>query len=385
MAGVYYPAPVSWPVIVTAGGPRERGRAYGTQARERVHASLSLYEQIVDHYTGMAWAEARARAGAFAEPMDSEDPRLLPEIEGIAEGAGVDAEDVLTLNVRTELMFGMRRPGAPIPEECTAVCAGPSETSGGRVLLAQNWDWKPGARDTCVVLVAAPEGAPGFVTLVEAGLLAKCGVSESGIGVAANALESSNDRGEPGMPFHAILRRILTSATFDEAVDAVNGARRSSSANYLIASADGTAADLEAAPGGPDQVHRMEGPRLVHTNHFLRAGRSFKDLALISPGSTSVHRQTRAETRIAAIETGALTIDALRDVLRDHDGHPGSVCKHRSAGTADLDDSVTIASFGADLTGGTMWTSEGPSCEVPLDPIEVAAAVADARARAPHI
>jgi isopenicillin-N N-acyltransferase-like protein len=94
-------------VVAVAGGPRERGRAYGERARDRVHRSLALYEGIFRHYTGMRWAAVRDRAGVFAGPIDEYDTRLLPEIEGIAEGARVDAEDILALNVRTEVMFGM--------------------------------------------------------------------------------------------------------------------------------------------------------------------------------------------------------------------------------------------------------------------------------------
>ncbi|MBA3738875.1 MAG: acyl-coenzyme A--6-aminopenicillanic-acid-acyltransferase form, partial [Actinobacteria bacterium] len=46
---------MSWPVVAVAGGPRERGRAYGEQARDRVHRSLALYENVFRHYTGMRW------------------------------------------------------------------------------------------------------------------------------------------------------------------------------------------------------------------------------------------------------------------------------------------------------------------------------------------
>jgi len=95
---------MTWPIVVATGGPRERGRAYGQAARDRVHGSIELYRAIFRHYTGLTWDQVRDRAGAFVEPIDALDVQLLPEMEGIAEGAAVDAEDVLALNVRTEVM-----------------------------------------------------------------------------------------------------------------------------------------------------------------------------------------------------------------------------------------------------------------------------------------
>jgi isopenicillin-N N-acyltransferase like protein len=175
---------MGWPVVAVAGGPRERGRAYGERARDRIHGSLELYEGVFRHATGLRWREVVDRAGAFAAPIDDYDVRLLPELEGIAEGAAVEAEAVLTLNLRTEVMFGMAARG------CTAVCAPTDADGDAHVLLAQNWDWKPRARATCVLLVASPHDASPFATFVEAGLLAKVGLNGAGVGVAANALTS---------------------------------------------------------------------------------------------------------------------------------------------------------------------------------------------------
>jgi len=353
-------------MVAVAGGPRERGRAYGEQARDRVHRSLALYEDIFRHYTGMRWPAVRHRAGAFAGPIDTYDVRLLPEIEGIAEGAAVDAEDVLALNVRTEVMFGMA------PGECTAVCTPGGETGEGHVLLAQNWDWHPGARDTCVLLVESPHDGPPFLTLVEAGLLAKCGMNERGIGLAATALTSTLDRGEPGVPFHAILRRILTSDSFDEAVDAVIAPARASSGNFLLASRDGRAANLEGAPGGPEQVYRSDGERLAHANHFLRPSRGgFKDLERFDDTSTSLARQAAADGWISA--AGERSIHDVLEALRDHST---SVCQHADGGGPPEAAIATIAAVAMDLTGGALWVTEGPPCTAAAERFELGSLVA---------
>jgi len=352
-------------VISVSGGPRERGRAYGEQARDRVHGTIALYERLIGYHTGLTWGEVRDLAGPFVEPLEAYDQRLLPEIEGIAEGAGVDAEDILAVNLRTELLSVQRKVGTTPPVECTAVAFAPGPDPEAHVLIGQNWDWTPRAAQTCVVLTSTPHDGPRSVTVVEAGLLAKCGANAAGIGVAANALTSSHDRGRAGVPFHAILRRILNSSSFEEAREAVIAPMRASSGNYLIASADGRSIDLETAPGGPDMVTAFEGPRLVHTNHFLGADVPFKDMALLEPGSTSKHRHATASEALEV--AGSRGIEGMLTVLRDHDGRPGSVCKHRNPSLVEWDDSVTLATMTADLTQGTMWISQGPSCEAPMD------------------
>jgi isopenicillin-N N-acyltransferase-like protein len=357
---------VSWPVVVVSGGPRERGRAYGEQARERVHRSLELYQDVFRHYTGMRWPAVRDRAGVFAGPIDAYDVRLLPEIEGIAEGAAVDAEDVLALNVRTEVMFGMASP------ECTALCTPTGSNEGAHVLLAENWDWKPGARGTCVLLVEAPHDGPPFVTLAEAGMLAKCGMNEQGIGLAATALTSTLDRGAPGVPFHAILRRVLVSSSFDEAVDAVTAPTRASSGNFMIASRNGRAINLEAAPGGADQVYRSDRERLAHANHFLRPSRDgFKDLERFDDTSTSLARQAAAETWVS--KTGELSIEDVLEALRDHSA---SVCQHADVDTPPVAAYETVAAMAMDLTDGTLWVTEGAPCTAAAERFELGSLVA---------
>ena len=355
---------MSWPVVLASGGPRERGRAYGAAAAPRIGASLALYEDVFDRYAGLRWAEVRRRAGAFVPHLDAYDVELVPEIEGIAEGASVDAEDVLALNLRTEVMFGLdARRASGQAEGCTAL--GIRDVEGGPI-VAQNWDWKPAVRETCVVLACAPHRRPAFVTVVEAGLLAKFGVNERGLAVATNALTSSRDHGEPGVPYHAVLRRIITSETFDDAVDAVRRGPRASSANYLIGSADGRLVDLEATPGGVDDVHTAEEDRLVHANHFTWPGpRPFKDVGRVD-GEDSVRRHAMTERAIA---DGRPSVDEVMVALRDHEGRPSSVCAHEDPTVDPVEDYVTVAAFIAALGSGRAWVTQGNPCEHGFEPL----------------
>ncbi len=258
--------------------------------------------------------------------------------------------------------------------ECTSLCSAAAPEDGQRVLLAQNWDWKPGARATCVLLVGSPHDAPAFVTLVEAGLLAKCGMNDAGIGLVTNALTSTLDRGEPGVPFHAILRRILTSGSFDEAVAAAATPVRASSANYLIASRDGRAADLEVTPGGAAGVHRTDGARLAHANHFLTSSREgFEDRERMDPSGSSAARQALADDRLR--DPAGASIDGLLAALRDH---TAPVCRHLSSDELPEAASETIAAVPMDLADGALWVTEGHPCTAAAERFELGSLVRDA-------
>ena len=107
--------------------------------------------------------------------------------------------DVLAINLRTEIIWAASardaaRPALPL--ECTAFAALPGRT-GGRTLIGQTWDWLVHAAETTVVLEARQDDGPDYVTVVEAGLLAKAGMNSAGVALATNALVSAADRGAP--------------------------------------------------------------------------------------------------------------------------------------------------------------------------------------------
>jgi isopenicillin-N N-acyltransferase-like protein len=56
------------------------------------------------------------------------------------------------------------------------------------------------------VLEVRQDEGPDFVTVVEAGLLAKTGMNAAGLGLVTNALVTDADVGEPGLPYHVLLR-----------------------------------------------------------------------------------------------------------------------------------------------------------------------------------
>jgi isopenicillin-N N-acyltransferase-like protein len=358
-----------YPHVRVEGGARERGRQYGEEARERVRLSVDAYAEVFAHWTGWSWELVVEEARRFERPIAEFDEKYVEELGGIAEGAGLSFEDVLALNVRTEVMFSAKARAAVSEaglrlDGCTAFAVLP-EASAGRTLIGQNWDWLLHAPDTVVVLEARQDEGPDFVTVVEAGLLAKAGLNSSGIGLATNALATEADTGAPGVPYHVVLRAILDAENLSDALATVQRRPRSSSANYLVAHEDGIAVDVEAAPGDFSRLFLLfpDGGVLLHTNHFLSGAFDGKDVGLWV-GPDSPFRLERAK---AAVEAAGVPLspETFMGCLGDHANFPSSVCCHPDERAHPGDQGTTAFSIVMELDTRRIWLADGQPCSTP--------------------
>ena len=369
--------------IRVEGTPYERGRQYGAAARAQVHLSVQAYQSVFAHYAGWDWPAVRRAAAAFEAPIAAFRPAYLDEMRGIAEGAGLDVADVLAINVRTEVMYAAKARQAPLaaraatrqaplaqrmPAECSAFARVPAPRTPGEALLGQNWDWLLHSARTLVVLEARQDDGPNFVTVVEAGLLAKAGLNAAGLGLVTNALVTDADTGTPGLPYHVLLRAILDCATVTEALAVLQAGMRSSSANYLIAHASGAALDVEAAPGDFTRLYPRfpDQGLLLHTNHFLSPRLHPVDVSLWAMPSSAVRLQ-----RLQAGPQTPATLDDFRALLADHADYPHSICSHPDPDDHPLEQGATIASVLMDLNARRVWLAAGNPCQVPYTELDL--------------
>jgi len=349
----------------------QRGRQYGRRAAARVRLSVQAYQQTFAHYAGWDWPTVRREAAWFEAPIGEFMPAYLEELRGIADGAGLDLADVLAINVRTEVMYAAKARQAPttarLPAECSAFACVPAPRQTDPVLIGQNWDWLLHSAQTLVVLEVRQDEGPDFVTVVEAGLLAKTGMNAAGLGLVTNALVTDADVGEPGLPYHVLLRAVLDCVTVTEALEVLQAGPRSSSANYLIAQASGVALNIEAAPGDFTRLYPLfpEDGVLRHTNHFL-ADIHPTDLALWAMPSSVVRLQ-----RLRAART-ARTLDEFGAVLADHADYPHSICAHPDPAAHPCEQGATIASVLMDLTARRVWLAAGNPCQASYEQLGIA-------------
>src|SRR3546814_8485152 len=163
----------------------------------------------------------------------------------MAEGAGVEVEDILLINARTEILKLAGRSaagrGAEEADGCTGAVLLPEATRDGALVHGQNWDWKIECAETGVVLKVRREDVPDYLTFTEAGGLARSGLNAAGIAITANNLECDRDYCQIGVPLALLRRKVLESEHLAAALGAVSATPKSASNNMMVSHASGVA------------------------------------------------------------------------------------------------------------------------------------------------
>jgi isopenicillin-N N-acyltransferase-like protein len=337
-----------FPVIDVSGSAFERGRMHGKLSSERVGRSLANYARLFEFH-GMSWAEAERRSLAYRDVIGAFDATLLEEIEGIAQGAGRRPEEILALNVRTEIMPSgfLAKHGAG---ECTAIAIKPPASATGGTLLAQNWDWIGSQRESLILLRIREGAEPACMTLTEAGMLAKIGLNADGFGICLNILSSIFDGAKPGVPVHVLLRALLKRSSVRDAITFASKLTFSGSSNVLCADRSGESASLELAPKGL-RVVRGEGGTHCHTNHFLDPeARSWQSTLVESAAS-----EPRLECALRhAAGRSKHSLEDVKRLLRDETDGLLSVCRKPDPSLPAQARVETVASVIMELARGVM-------------------------------
>ena len=318
----------------------------------------------------MGLGDRPPRGGQVREaPIAAFRPAYLDEIRGIAEGAGLDPGDVLAINVRTEVMFAAKARQAAgqqrAPDGCTAFAVVPAPGAGGSTLIGQNWDWLPHTSETVVVLEARQDEGPDFVTVVEAGLLAKTGMNSSGLGLVTNALVTAADTGAPGIPYHLALRAILDCETVSDALAALQSA--SARPPPTTSSPTATAAWWTWRPRPVTSAScsccsRATGWCCTATTS-CRPGSAARDVSVwVMPDSPLRLQRIRAGL---GGSDGLPTLDTFRALLADHANYPSGLCCHPDPRMDPYDQGATVASVLMDLGTRQMYLADGNPCTAP--------------------
>jgi len=318
------------PLIEVSGAPHARGVAYGEQARERILRGVAHYsEQLrASAFDEKDLAEVASQLVPLIEAFDLS---LVDEMRGIAKGADIPFEHILLLNARTEVLQlaarrANKRPVDPVPDGCTGVIVLPSATSHGKLIHAQNWDWKVECAETAVVLHVRRDDGPDVLTFTEAGGLARAGMNAAGIAITGNYLESDRDYQRLGVPLALIRRNALEQEHLALAMKAIYCTEKSASNNMMVSHAEGVAIDFECAPDETFQVQPNNG-LLVHANHWQSpvALAKIKDTGIKSTPD-SLYRDTRVEGALAP-HVGKIDASHVKNALMDKFGYPWSVCR----------------------------------------------------------
>lgn len=353
------------PLVDVSGTPAECGAAYGAAAAGLVRQNIELYSRRFRDQAGLDQAAVRRAGAAFRASTEVLFPRVAAQLGGVADGAGVDRDDVYAINARTELIYGLPPEGPA--GGCTVLGVLGSHTATGHTLIAQNWDWHPDQRDAMVLLRTTDENGHRVLALAEAGMMAKTGLNSGGVGLCVNMLGTDRDGihgAQPvGVPYHVVLRSALEEDNLTRALRAAVPAPRNASMNVLLGQAGpagGDVIDLELVPGDAGWRHPQDGV-LTHGNHLecpLPMRDTIKDV-----GGSTLFRAARARRLLSEVAADRkVTEDDLMALLRDHQSYPSAICRHVDERDAYDDRSETVFVVIMDLDERRFGLAEGPPC-----------------------
>lgn len=354
----------SFPLIEISGSPEERGRQYGEQARDRIHACVAIYGDQLDKLA-IGQAQRQRLIDDFSAIIADFDPNYLQEMRGIAAGAGVPLEAIVMINARTEVIAQARRwqqcatpHDDSIKDGCSGAVVLPERSRHGKLIHGQNWDWRAECAETSVVVKIHRDNGPDVLTFVEAGGLARSGLNQAGIAITANYLRCERDYSQQGVPLSLIRRKALEQQHMALAMRVVATTPKSCSNNMILSTQEGFAIDFECAPDESFTLYPQQG-LLVHANHWeSQAARCKVREEGIIASPDSLYRSWRVAQLLSA--KTLLDEQDMKQVFFDDFGSPYSVCRPPRPGF-DSDLSATVAMIVMTPADGVMEVAPLPA------------------------
>ncbi|MBA3394703.1 MAG: hypothetical protein H0T89_18800 [Deltaproteobacteria bacterium] len=352
--------------------PREWGLIHGESYRSEIKALSEIRTYLCTKVGSFKTREqVMTAARAHLPVLERYHAGLHRELLGIAEGAGVPAEDIVVANHYTDLRDLDPDPAswrpAPTRDDPDAARAGKGAVAShsgsgdgcsvfyaksptGRI-VAQTWDMHATAIPYVMVLrVPASDDGPEATLLTVTGCLGMAGMNGARVGVAINNLLSTD--ATLGVVWPAVVRRALHQPTAIAARDVIAGSPIGSGHHYFVA--DRTDAFAIESSGTRRKLVFAGGASYCHTNHSLDADVAAR--STVPTTSTTHDRLTWLESDLARAPVRDLE-DAWRRLGSD-DGWPRSICTNMA--TPESPHGVaTCGAIAMNLDNGEVWAQQG--------------------------
>ena len=370
--------PHELPVIELSGFPRQRGRTHGEELRSMIRELIGIWKSELASVWGDpdAYIEAFLHDTHFPEAIHRWTPGLMEEVQGIAEGSGIDFNTIFAFQcVDEEWWYGRNRKHgiSAIADKCSVAAVFGQE--GIPTLVAQNMDllsWEDGFQ-VLLHIRHRDSDLESFV-FTQAGLIAANGMNNRGVGECVNALLQLDQRID-GLPVAFVNRGILERETFEEAVDFVTSVRHASGQAYTIGGPE-RAATFECSARSVVPFEPVENAtRLYHTNHPL----SNPDQAIFEEYVKKINLKRtdwypNSEIRYAALENRLkdtehpATLQTVKEALGSHDDPENPVCRHPAEdGSGGFTFGCTIFELGGNPR---LHLAPGPPCSTAFETFE---------------
>lgn len=337
-------------VVNISGSPYDMGYQHGQAVPQLVKGTLEFYKAFLTSWSGLSWTEIQQHANGFVPYLQREWPEFYAEMEGIASGAEQHVVDIVCLNVRTEVAFGLSKafnkptPTKDVPEAASDGCTSLAWAKDGRSILAQNWDWMAPQKPNLIILRGEPDNLPRFFSCTEAGIIGKIGFNEYGVGVLLNAI-AAKGVDPTKTPVHLALRHALQFKTTAEVVQDYKLKGIAAAAHILVSDAGGDAQGVESSAFGIEILTKSPIGAVVHSNHYLKE----HDVEHFMFLQCSPNRVERIDKLIKELDASGAepTIASVQPLFSDTEGSPKCICKPTQ--TTSIEKSTTLFNITMDL------------------------------------
>ncbi len=343
------------PLIEVSGSHREMGQQIGEARREQVQHSVDNAQALINQAYNtleLTWEGAQIQSHKYLPFAEERYPQYVDEWRGVAEGANVPIDDIVTLNVMEAVTVD-----ALHLTRCTSFAVNEERTADGNVLVAHNEDWVPEDENDVYVVSAKPDKEPPYLAMTYGGLLPNVGFNAHGIaqlielGVPERLANWNPAAGSctGGSGSQTPFRRHRPDSV----------PHRAAGYNHLIAHDSGELYSVEVSARRFEILHGIDG-YMVHTNHYLSETMKkveYEPEELIS----SRVRYNRANRLLR--QGSEHSIKSLQTIQKDHVNLPNSICNHNIKGTDPLDRESTICALVIDLTAREMHIVWGNPCQ----------------------
>ncbi|HMU93431.1 MAG TPA: C45 family autoproteolytic acyltransferase/hydrolase [Anaerolineales bacterium] len=343
------------PLIEVSGTHREMGRQIGEAARAQVQHSVANARVLIDaayDSLELTWQGAQIQSRKYLPFAEERYPQYVDEMRGIAEGANVAFDDIVTLNAMEAVTVD-----ALHLTRCTSMAVNEERTADGHVLAAHNEDWVPEDEDGVLVISAKPDKEPPFLAMTYGGLLPNVGFNAFGIAQLIDSVYPSDSR--IGIPRLVVARAVLSSHRISGAIGRTLVQHRAAGYNHLLIHESGEMYSIEVSARKFEILYAHDG-YMVHTNHYLdpQMKQIEKDPEELLSSRVRYFRASRLLR-----QNGQHTIKSLQAIQKDHTNIPNSICNHNIEGLDPLDREKTISALVIDLTSREMHITWGNPCQ----------------------
>ncbi len=342
------------PLIKVKGNHREIGRQIGEACAEQIRRSVenarSLLDQTYDTLE-LTWEGAEIQARKYIPFAQERYPQYVDELAGMAEGAGVDFEDLSVVNAMEAVTMD-----ALHLTKCTSLAVNGDRTADGHVLVAHNEDWLPEDERDVYIVHAEPDDEPPWLAMTYGGLLPNIGFNACGIAQCCDSVYPNDSR--IGIPRVIVSRAVLSARTLSDAMRFALIPKRAAGYNHLLVHETGELYSVEVSARRFAILYGDDGS-LVHTNHYLDA----KMQAIEDDSDELISTRLRYFRANRLLKRTELhSIKSLQQIQRDHLNYPNSICNHSMTNIDPLDREKTVCALIMDLTARAMHVAWGNPC-----------------------